>query len=238
MLAGIDVNDRQVSGAFMQLNHAGVHCETRRDGLELMDIRAALKKFDGLPRYYWQLLDPDKDDFTRMAREHLNGGYFVRARKGAKISEPVQSCMFIKGHGAGQSIHNIVVVEEGAELHILGGCATAHEARDAAHLGITEYYVEKGGKLTFTMIHNWGDSTTVRPRSAGRVEAGGEFQNNYILLKPVGDLQMYPLMELTGNNAVARFNSVIVAPAARTWTAATALNSTPRTRAARSSRVC
>ena len=62
-------------------------------------------------------------------------------------------------------------------------------------------------------IHNWGDSTTVRPRSAGRVEAGGEFQNNYILLKPVGDLQMYPLMELTGNNAVARFNSVIVAPA-------------------------
>lgn len=213
VLAGIDVNDRQVSGAFMQLNHAGVHCETRRDGLELMDIRAALKKFDGLPRYYWQLLDPDKDDFTRMAREHLNGGYFVRARKGAKISEPVQSCMFIKGHGAGQSIHNIVVVEEGAELHILGGCATAHEARDAAHLGITEYYVEKGGKLTFTMIHNWGDSTTVRPRSAGRVKAGGEFQNNYILLKPVGDLQMYPLMELTGNNAVARFNSVIVAPA-------------------------
>ena len=103
VLAGIDVNDRQVSGAFMQLNHAGVHCETRRDGLELMDIRAALKKFDGLPRYYWQLLDPDKDDFTRMAREHLNGGYFVRARKGAKISEPVQSCMFIKGHGAGQS---------------------------------------------------------------------------------------------------------------------------------------
>ena len=73
VLAGIDVNDRQVSGAFMQLNHAGVHCETRRDGLELMDIRAALKKFDGLPRYYWQLLDPDKDDFTRMAREHLNG---------------------------------------------------------------------------------------------------------------------------------------------------------------------
>ena len=212
VLAGIDVNDRQVSGAFMQLNHAGVHCETRRDGLELMDIRAALKKFDGLPRYYWQLLDPDKDDFTRMAREHLNGGYFVRARKGAKISEPVQSCMFIKGHGAGQSIHNIVVVEEGAELHILGGCATAHEARDAAHLGITEYYVEKGGKLTFTMIHNWGDSTTVRPRSAGRVEAGGEFQNNYILLKPVGDLQMYPGIRLVGEGAVARFNSVIVAP--------------------------
>ncbi|WP_022656996.1 SufD family Fe-S cluster assembly protein [uncultured Desulfovibrio sp.] len=212
VLAGIDVNDRHVSGAFMQLNHAGVHCETRQEGLDLMDIRAALEKYDGLPQYYWQLLNPDKDDFTRMAHEHLNGGYFVRARKGAKLTEPVQSCMFIKGHGAGQSIHNIVVVEEGAKLHILGGCATAHEARDSAHLGITEYYVERGGRLTFTMIHNWGESTTVRPRSAGRVEAGGVFQNNYILLKPVGDLQMYPLMELVGSGAVARFNSVIVAP--------------------------
>ena len=67
VLAGIDVNDRSVSGAFMQLNHAGVHCETRQDGLELMDIRAALKKYDGLPRYYWQLLDPDKDAYTRLS---------------------------------------------------------------------------------------------------------------------------------------------------------------------------
>ena len=73
--------------------------------------------------------------------------------------------MFIKGHGAGQSIHNIVVVEEGAELHILGGCATAHEARDAAHLGITEYYVEKGGKLTFTMVRD--EKTTWRKKDGG-----------------------------------------------------------------------
>ncbi|MDO5484050.1 MAG: SufD family Fe-S cluster assembly protein, partial [Desulfovibrionaceae bacterium] len=212
VLAGIDVNDKAVSGAFMQLDHTGVHCLTKQEGLELMDIRKALKKYDGLPNHCWKLLAPDKDDITRMASEHLNGGYFVRVAKGVKLREPVQSCMFIKGHGAGQSIHNIVIVEEGAELHILGGCATSHDADHAAHLGITEYYVEKGGKLTFTMIHNWGESTVVRPRSAGIVEAGGVFQNNYILLKPVGDLQMYPSMRLVGENAVARFNSVVVAP--------------------------
>lgn len=212
VLAGIDVNDKAVSGAFMQMDHAGVHCHTRQEGLELMDIRKALKQYDGLPQHYWKLLDPDKDDITRMNREHLNGGYFVRVAKGVRLSEPVQSCMFIKGHGAGQSIHNIVIVEEGAELNILGGCATSHDADHAAHLGITEYYVEKGGKLTFTMIHNWGSSTVVRPRSAGVVEAGGVFLNNYILLKPVGNLQTYPLMRLAGENAVARFNSVVVAP--------------------------
>ena len=120
--------------------------------------------------------------------------------------------MFIKGNAAGQAVHNIVVVEEGAELNILGGCATSQHSNDAAHLGITEYYVEKGGKLTFTMIHNWGDSTTVRPRSAGVVEAGGVFQNNYILLKSVGSLQSYPRIDLNGEGAVATFNSVIVTP--------------------------
>lgn len=212
VLAGIDVHDTKVSGAFMQLNHADVHCTTRQEGLDLMDIRAALKKFDGLPQYYWKLLDPNRDEITRMAYEHLNGGYFVRARKGVKISQPVQSCMFIKGNAAGQAVHNIVVVEEGAELNILGGCATSQHSNDAAHLGITEYYVEKGGKLTFTMIHNWGDSTTVRPRSAGVVEAGGVFQNNYILLKSVGSLQSYPRIDLNGEGAVATFNSVIVTP--------------------------
>jgi len=72
--------------------------------------------------------------------------------------------------------------------------------------------VEKGGKLTFTMIHNWGDSTTVRPRSAGVVEAGGVFQNNYILLKSVGSLESYPRIDLNGEGAVATFNSVIVTP--------------------------
>ena len=50
VLAGIDVHDTKVSGAFMQLNHADVHCTTRQEGLDLMDIRAALKKFDGPTR--------------------------------------------------------------------------------------------------------------------------------------------------------------------------------------------
>jgi Fe-S cluster assembly scaffold protein SufB len=45
------------------------------------------------------------------------------------------------------------------------------------------------------------------------VEEGGVFLNNYVLLKPVRDLQMYPTVTLAGKGAVARFNSVMVAPA-------------------------
>lgn len=212
LFAGIDVENPSDSGAFMHLNHSGVHCKTHREGLEVMDIKAALEQFDGLPDYYWQLVDKDKDEFTKAAHDNLHGGYFIRAKAGTKVTEPVQSCLFIDKAGISQNVHNIVVVEEGAELHIISGCATAHGAKESAHLGISEFYVHKGGKLTFTMIHNWSDDTAVRPRSAGVLEENAVFLSNYVLLKPVKDLQMYPKITLKGENAVARFNSVIVAP--------------------------
>lgn len=212
LYAGIDVNQQNVSGTFMHLNHSGVHCQSRQEGLEIMDIKAALKKYNGLPGQFWELVDRDQDEYTRAAAENLHGGYFIRAKAGVKIEQPVQSCLFIKGSGLAQNVHNIVVVEEGAEMHILTGCATAHGTREAAHMGISEFWVKKGGKLIFTMIHNWGEETAVRPRSAGVLEEDAVFLNNYVLLKPVTDLQMYPTLSLNGKGAVARFNSVIVAP--------------------------
>lgn len=212
LMAGVDVDEKMRSGSFLHMNHSKVHCKTVEKGVEILDIKDALEKYDGLPEYYWKLVDKDKDEYTRAAAENLHGGYFIRAEKGAKLESPVQSCLFIKGDKVGQNVHNIVVVEEGAEMHIITGCATAHGAKESAHLGISEFYVKKGGKLTFTMIHNWGEETAVRPRSAGIIEEDGVFLSNYVLLKPVRDLQMYPTLTLNGENAVARFNSVIVAP--------------------------
>ncbi|MDR2696668.1 MAG: SufD family Fe-S cluster assembly protein, partial [Deltaproteobacteria bacterium] len=52
----------------------------------------------------------------------------------------------------------------------------------------------------------------VRPRSVGAIEEDAVFLNNYIVLQPVADLQMYPAIMLRGRGAVARFNSVILAP--------------------------
>ena len=212
LYSGIDVSEQGRSGSFLHVNHAGGRCQSFQEGLELMDIKEALRRFDGLPQYYWKLLDPEQDEISRSAAQNLHGGYFIRAKKGAKITEPVQSCLFIKGNGVGQNVHNIIIVEEGAELNVISGCATAEGTSEAAHLGISELYVEKGGKLTFTMIHNWGEEVAVRPRSAGVLAEDASFVNNYVLLQRVRDISMYPTISLNGENSVARFNSVIVAP--------------------------
>jgi hypothetical protein len=44
----------------------------------------------------------------------------------------------------------------------------------------------------------------------GIVEEGGLFLNNYICMKPVKSLQMYPTTHLVGKGAVARFSSLLV----------------------------
>jgi Fe-S cluster assembly scaffold protein SufB len=104
-----------------------------------------------------------------------------------------------------------VIAEEGSELHIITGCATSPHLVSGLHVGVSEFYVQKGAKLIFTMIHDWGEKINVRPRTVIQVEEGGLILSNYISLKPVGSLQMYPTTYLNGKNAVARFNSVLVA---------------------------
>ena len=54
-------------------------------------------------------------------------------------------------------------------------------------------------------------STNVRPRSVTEVEEGGVIVSNYISLKAVSSLQMFPTTYLNGEGAVGRFNSVLVA---------------------------
>ncbi|HKK33309.1 MAG TPA: SufD family Fe-S cluster assembly protein [Desulfomicrobiaceae bacterium] len=213
LMAGVDVEEHDRSGTYLQIDQSRVHCKSSQPGVEVLGISDALEKYDGLPEYYWKAVDPDKDEYTRQASNGpLHGGYFIRTEKGAKITEPVQSCLFIKGENVGQNVHNIVVVEEDSELHIITGCATSHGVKSAMHLGISEFYIKKGGKLTFTMVHNWGEEVNVRPRTVGFVEEDGVLLNNYILLKPVHSVQSYPTIYLNGPGAVARFNSVIVAP--------------------------
>ena len=56
--------------------------------LELMDIKAALKKYPWLEEYRWKLVSKDKDEYTKKVAEDYSGGYFMRIIKGAEIAFP------------------------------------------------------------------------------------------------------------------------------------------------------
>ncbi|MFH1596558.1 MAG: SufD family Fe-S cluster assembly protein [Pseudomonadota bacterium] len=211
LTTGIELTDEDHAGTFLQADGAIVHCKARQPGVEVLPITDAMGRHDWVPELLWGLVAVDADKYTANAELDLDNGYFIRALPGAKIQQPVESCLYIRTDRFSQHVHNLVVVEEGAHLHIITGCATHPGVRSGLHIGVSEFYVRQGGHLTFTMVHNWGEEVHVRPRTAVMVEAGGVYISNYILLRPVRSVQMYPTVTLNGEGAVARMQSITIA---------------------------
>ncbi|MHB9072151.1 MAG: SufB/SufD family protein [Desulfobaccales bacterium] len=211
LTTGIELTDEDHAGTFLQADKAIVHCQTRQPGVEVLPITEAVSRHDWVKNLLWGLVAVDADKYTAETELELDNGYFIRALEGQKIVQPVESCLYIRTDRFAQHVHNLVVVEEGAELHIITGCATHPGVRSGLHIGVSEFYVKKGGQLTFTMIHNWGEDVHVRPRTAVMVEEGGRYISNYILLRPVKSVQMYPTVTLNGKGAMTRLQSILIA---------------------------
>lgn len=210
IMSGLDVTDKGRGGTYFQKDTTVIHCHSDEEGIEVMPVTEALKKHDWVKEYFWQLVPVDQDKYTASAFLELHDGYVIRALPGRKSIYPIQACLYLDKENLQQNVHNLVIAEEGSELHIITGCATSPHMKRGVHVGISEFFVKKGARLSFTMIHNWAEEMTVRPRSVARVEEGGVFINNYICMKPVRSIQMYPTTHLVGNDATAMFYSVIV----------------------------
>jgi len=212
LMAGVDVEEKERSGSYMQMDHSVVYKKLNKiyEGkLELMSTNEAVEAYDWLEEYFWRIVQPDTDKYTAQVALNPTHGYFIRILPGQKLDYPLQTCLMIAEGYISQNVHNIIIVEEGAELHVITGCTLSRSDATGIHLGISEFYVKKGGKLFFTMIHNWAENFYVRPRTAVVVEEDGVYVNNYALLKPVKSIQSFPTVYLKGDRASARFNTVI-----------------------------
>ncbi len=210
-LAGLDIGETERSGSFFQVDQEIRHAHSGTEGIEVLPIAEALQKYDWLKDYYWKAVDRDKDKFTQfVAKQEVQRGFAIIARRGAKAVYPLQACLYLAGAKV-QYVHNIVIAEEGAELHLISGCVSGSETKSGSHIGVTEFYIGKNARVTSTMIHNWSESISVFPRSASIIEEGGVFLSNYVCMQPVRHIDMNPTANLIGENAVARFSSVVVA---------------------------
>ena len=174
-----------------------------------LPIKKALKKYPFIKeKYMWKLVSPDKDEYTKAVKDDMEGGYFIWLKKDHKEILPLQACFYIKEAYHKQKVHNLIILEENSELHIINGCISGTEAESAKHYGITEVYVGKKATLSYSMVHNWNESTEVYPRSAIQVEEKGKFISNYIALKQTKIVQSYPTVYLK-RKAKASLNSII-----------------------------
>jgi Fe-S cluster assembly scaffold protein SufB len=210
--AGMEANEKDRSGTFYHVDQSTIYSKVNKlfEGkIELMDTKQALQKYTWLEDYMWKLVDREKDEFTRRVAEKWSGGYFMRIMPGVEITFPLQSCLLITQRNLEQRVHNIIIAEEGAKAHIITSCVQHSSVRKASHLGVSEIYVKKGATLNFTMIHQWSENTLVRPRSAAEIGDGAVFVSNYVCMRPVRDVQMYPAAFCNGADSTVSFNSIL-----------------------------
>jgi Fe-S cluster assembly scaffold protein SufB len=209
---GIDTSGENRSGTLFHVDQTTIYSEVNefyKGKIELMDTKEALQKYKWLNGYRWKIISKEKDEFTKKVAKNFSGGYFMRILPNAEVTFPLQSCLLITKRDFEQRVHNIIVAEEGSKAHIITGCAQHPAAGRSTHLGVSEIYVREGAVLNFTMIHNWNEETLVRPRSAALIEDRGTFVSNYICLRPVKDVQMYPVAFCNGKDSKVRFNSIL-----------------------------
>ncbi|MDZ4171025.1 MAG: SufD family Fe-S cluster assembly protein [Methanobacteriaceae archaeon] len=211
---GVDPDEKDRSGTFIQMDQSGVCTSCDSESVEIMGMNIALDKYNWLKDYMWKAVAVDSDKYTaqtalREKEEGSSGGYFIRSLPGSKEVFPLQACMFIGDEKVMQTAHNIIIAEENSELHIITGCATGEDVSSALHVGVSEFYLKKGAKITFTMVHNWAEQVEVRPRTGIMVGDDSTYISNYILTSPVKSIQSYPTAYCTGKNSKVLFQSIL-----------------------------
>lgn len=199
------------SGTYVLCNHDAIKFSSKIKGLECLPIAVALQKYKWLRDKYWfKAVKEDMDKYTTAVGLTIPRGYFIHVKKGFVIKEPFQAALYMNVDNYAMGIHNIIIVEDNAEIHIITGCTNAQHVHKGVHLGVSECYVGKNAKLTSTMAHNWGSELEVRPRSGTIVERNGQFISNYISMKLPKHVQMDPFTHLKGDNSSAIYNSILM----------------------------
>lgn len=211
-LAGVKNDEGFRCGTYFQLDHSVILESLKQEfegQVEIMSTKEALERYDWVRDYWWRAVAVDSDKYTAQAELDFNNGYFLRALPGVKVTFPMQACLFMSQNGISQNVHNLIIAEEGSDVQIITGC-TSLGLGTGLHVGISEFFIKRNAKLTFTMIHRWSPGLDVRPRAVAIVEDNATFTNNYICLNPLRTLQLYPTAYCSGENSIANLNSILL----------------------------
>ncbi|MEM2653805.1 MAG: SufD family Fe-S cluster assembly protein [Nitrososphaerota archaeon] len=209
---GVDLSRRDQLNTYLQIDHDVVFKTIQKkfeEDIELMSLTEALEKYEWVRDIYWKLKSPYEDKYTAFVAKNEKSGYFLRILEGRKIHLPIQACFFMYSPSLVQSIHNIIVAEEGSEANVITGCTNYSKIASGLHIGVTEIYVKNNAKLNYTMIHRWGRGLHVRPRTGIILENGAKLLYNYVVIGEVGSLQSYPHAIVEGKNARLSMNNIL-----------------------------
>jgi Fe-S cluster assembly scaffold protein SufB len=124
-------------------------------------------------------------------------GYLILLSENSQSS--IQTCFLTSQSGFEQNVRNVIVAEEGSKLEVFTGCLSNDHVKSNTHNAITDIFVGKNATLTFNMIHSWGETSRVFPKTKVHVEEGGVFISNYVVWENVKEIVSNPQVFVEDN---------------------------------------
>jgi uncharacterized protein len=207
---GINLKNNTRSGVFILYDNKTTTIPPDIKGIEIMPLQEALSLYPGIKKkYYFKAIDKNLDAYTQQVSSDKTTGYFIRVRKNVRPQKPLYTAFFMHTPNSIMYVHNIVVIEEGASLHLITGCTSGLYNREGMHIAISEHYIGKNASFTNTMIHNWGNNIIVRPRSSTIVSENATFTSNYYSVNPSKSIEAIPHTILKGKNSSAKYLTIL-----------------------------
>jgi uncharacterized protein len=175
------------------------------DGIELLPLEFALQKYNWVQeKFLYKTVSSNGENRP----ENLHG-YFLHVHKNQKISFLCQAALILFASENNQCPHNIIVLDEGAELTFFTGCTSAYHTRKSGHYSTSELFIGKNATLIHNLIHKWSDQIDSTSQSGAVVEEGGKYICNDLILRPAHKMVSNPVTWLIGKNATVKYNTII-----------------------------
>ena len=211
LVTGVTLDDvSQRSGTYVQVDNMPMHQAVSQEGIEVMATSEALAKYAWLKDYYWKAVNVDADKYTAHVEMNNADGYFMRALPGVKTVFPYRRVCTSR---AAIPYRTCITSSSPRKARncTSSPAAPRRDTNPACTWASPSSISRRAPRVTFTMIHSWSQDTEARPRTGAIIEENGLFLSNYVIMRPVKSIQLYPSARCVGENATVRFNNVIVA---------------------------
>ena len=180
-----------------------------KEGVIFVNIYTAVKDYPELIEKYFGMVIPlDDNKFAALNSAIWSGGSFIYLPPSKKIKVPIHGDYVTNAENSGQFERNLIIADEGAELHYVEGCTPpVHTAStESLHSAVTELIAMKSAKIRYVSIQNWSKDVynLVTKRAYAYEDATVEWIDGNI----GGRLTMkYPSVYMLGRNAHAEIIS-------------------------------
>ncbi|NOY42397.1 MAG: Fe-S cluster assembly protein SufD [Planctomycetes bacterium] len=121
------------------------------------------------------LVSPSYDKIAALNAACWSGGNLLFVPKGVRVDEPLHS-LSVMSDGGTDLGKTLVVLEEGAEATLLSETASSEPDGGGLHCGSIELIVERGARLRYVNLQNWGSGVWHFAHQMAHVGANANLQ--------------------------------------------------------------